>query len=69
MSHCISRSQTLIDGESLASEEGTFELGFFSPGSSTHRYLGIWYKNIPIITVVWVANRKTPLKIVPEYSR
>lgn len=62
MSHCISRSQTLIDGESLASEGGTFELGFFSPGSSTHRYLGIWYKNIPIRTVVWVANRKTPIK-------
>ncbi|TMX00870.1 hypothetical protein EJD97_025756 [Solanum chilense] len=62
VSHRISRSQTLIDGESLASEEGTFELGFFSPGSSIHQYLGIWYKNIPIRTVVWVANRKTPIK-------
>ncbi|KAJ8534443.1 hypothetical protein K7X08_016171 [Anisodus acutangulus] len=62
VSDSISQSQSLTDGESLVSEGGTFELGFFSPGSSTHRYLGIWYKNIPVKTVVWVANRKTPIK-------
>ncbi|MCD7463255.1 hypothetical protein HAX54_050214 [Datura stramonium] len=62
MSHCIRQSQSISDGESLVSEGGTFELGFFSPGSSTDRYLGIWYKNIPVRTVVWVANRKTPIK-------
>ncbi|KAM3287025.1 hypothetical protein P3S67_020455 [Capsicum chacoense] len=62
MSHSIGQSQFLSDGESLVSEGGTFELGFFSPGSSTNRYLGIWYKNIPVRTVVWVANRKTPIK-------
>ncbi|KAH9651181.1 G-type lectin S-receptor-like serine/threonine-protein kinase [Citrus sinensis] len=27
------------------------------PGSSKNRYVGIWYKNIPVKTVVWVANR------------
>ncbi|XP_059301117.1 G-type lectin S-receptor-like serine/threonine-protein kinase At4g27290 isoform X1 [Lycium ferocissimum] len=62
VSHSISPSQSISDGESLVSEGGTFELGFFSPGSSTHRYLGIWYKNVPVRTVVWVANRKTPIK-------
>ncbi|XVF77715.1 hypothetical protein PTKIN_Ptkin14bG0069300 [Pterospermum kingtungense] len=35
--------------------------GFFSPGNSKNRYLGIWYKNIPIQTVVWVANRINPI--------
>ncbi|PHT35400.1 hypothetical protein CQW23_23100 [Capsicum baccatum] len=57
----LRQSQSLNDGESLSSEVGTFELGFFSPGSSKDRFLGIWYKNIPVRTVVWVANRNTPL--------
>ena len=48
------------DGSTLASKNGTFELGFFSPGSSTNRYVGIWYKNIPD-RVVWVANRDHPI--------
>ncbi|XP_062086525.1 uncharacterized protein LOC133792634 [Humulus lupulus] len=45
----------------LVSKEGLFELGFFTPGSSKNRYLGIWYKNIPNQTVVWVANRCEPI--------
>ncbi|KAK2975342.1 LOW QUALITY PROTEIN: hypothetical protein RJ640_009696 [Escallonia rubra] len=37
-------------------------MGFFSPGNSKNRYMGIWYKEtLPVRTVVWVANRKTPL--------
>ncbi|KAL7218140.1 hypothetical protein ACSBR2_011418 [Camellia fascicularis] len=36
-------------------------MGFFSPGSSSNQYLGIWYKNISPRTVVWVANREIPL--------
>ncbi|KAI3695895.1 hypothetical protein L1987_78899 [Smallanthus sonchifolius] len=35
---------------------------FFSPGKSKNRYLGIWYKKISYGTVVWVANRDTPIK-------
>ncbi|KAG6688275.1 hypothetical protein I3842_11G116000 [Carya illinoinensis] len=35
-------------------------MGFFSPGSSKSRYVGIWYV-ISSGTVVWVANRDTPL--------
>ncbi|KAK8689245.1 hypothetical protein V6N13_087967 [Hibiscus sabdariffa] len=48
------------DGETLVSALETFELGFFSPGKSRNRYLGIWYKNSPE-AVVWVANRNNPI--------
>ncbi|KAM3696576.1 hypothetical protein ACB098_06G050500 [Castanea mollissima] len=57
----ITPSQSISDGSTLVSKEGSFELGFFSPGSSKNRYLGIWYKNIPVRTVVWVANRLNPI--------
>jgi hypothetical protein len=55
-SDSITQSQTISEGRALVSADGSFELGFFSPGSSTNRYLGIWYKNIPVITIIWVAN-------------
>ncbi|XP_028237797.1 G-type lectin S-receptor-like serine/threonine-protein kinase At4g27290 [Glycine soja] len=54
--------QSIRDGETLVSEEETFEVGFFSPGTSTGRYLGIWYRNVSPLIVVWVANRETPLQ-------
>ncbi|TXG67293.1 hypothetical protein EZV62_008568 [Acer yangbiense] len=58
----ISSSQSIRDdGKTLVSEDGRFELGFFSPGSSKNRYVGIWYRNIPVKTVVWVANRINPI--------
>ncbi|XVE50454.1 hypothetical protein DITRI_Ditri01bG0163400 [Diplodiscus trichospermus] len=57
----ISPSDSLTDGMTLVSNDGSFELGFFSPGISKNRYLGIWYKNIPMQTVVWVANRMNPI--------
>ncbi|XVE50451.1 hypothetical protein DITRI_Ditri01bG0163200 [Diplodiscus trichospermus] len=57
----ISPSESLIDGMTLVSSDGSFQLGFFSPGSSKNRYLGIWYNNIPMQTVVWVANRINPI--------
>ncbi|XP_007021124.2 PREDICTED: G-type lectin S-receptor-like serine/threonine-protein kinase At4g27290 isoform X1 [Theobroma cacao] len=57
----LTSSQSLTDGGNLVSKEGKFQLGFFSPGSSKNRYLGIWYKNIPGQTVVWVANRRNPV--------
>ncbi|KAL3016918.1 hypothetical protein AAZX31_06G243300 [Glycine max] len=53
--------QSMSDGERLVSKGGNFELGFFSPGSSQKRYVGIWYKNIPTQTVVWVANGANPI--------
>ncbi|XP_024021183.1 G-type lectin S-receptor-like serine/threonine-protein kinase At4g27290 [Morus notabilis] len=57
----ISPFLNISDGRTLVSEEGIFELGFFSPGTSTNRYLGIWYKKIPVRTVIWVANRCSPI--------
>ena len=61
----ITPGQSIKDNnnDTLISAEGIFQLGFFSPGNSTSRYLGIWYntKKIPIRTVVWVANRETPI--------
>ncbi|XP_061337224.1 G-type lectin S-receptor-like serine/threonine-protein kinase At4g27290 [Gastrolobium bilobum] len=58
----ITQFQSLPDGSSLVSQDGTFEFGFFSPGSSKNRYVGIWFKNISVQTVVWVANRDNPIK-------
>ncbi|GAU51619.1 hypothetical protein TSUD_132320 [Trifolium subterraneum] len=58
----ITQSQSLQDGSTLLSKGGIFELGFFNLGNSTNRYVGIWYKNIPVRRVVWVANRDNPVK-------
>ncbi|KAK2640433.1 hypothetical protein Ddye_028228 [Dipteronia dyeriana] len=55
----ISLAQSIKDGETLVSASQSFELGFFTPGNSNNRYLGIWYK-FNSSTVVWVANRKNP---------
>ncbi|MFS7960466.1 putative non-specific serine/threonine protein kinase [Helianthus anomalus] len=53
--------QPIQDGRTVVSNGKIFELGFFGPGKSKSRYLGIWYKKISICTVVWVANRETPI--------
>ncbi|XP_077243378.1 receptor-like serine/threonine-protein kinase SD1-8 [Tasmannia lanceolata] len=60
-SDTITRTQSIINNQTLISTDQTFQLGFFSPGNSTNRYLGIWYNNISIPTVVWVANRENPI--------
>ncbi|KAF7822804.1 G-type lectin S-receptor-like serine/threonine-protein kinase [Senna tora] len=57
----ITRSKPLADGSTLVSKDGSFELGFFNPPTSTKRYVGIWFHNIPHQTVVWVANRDNPI--------
>ncbi|XP_059284956.1 G-type lectin S-receptor-like serine/threonine-protein kinase At4g27290 [Lycium ferocissimum] len=58
----ITTTHFLKDGDTnITSPDGTFEMGFFSPGKSKNRYVGMWYKNIPVRTVVWVANRESPL--------
>lgn len=58
----INGSQSLRDGDTLVSNGGSFKLGFFSPGHSKNPYIVIWYKNILVRTVVWVANRQNPIK-------
>ncbi|XP_071725856.1 G-type lectin S-receptor-like serine/threonine-protein kinase At4g27290 isoform X2 [Rutidosis leptorrhynchoides] len=56
----ISNSQFFKEGDTLVSETRNFELGFFKPDNSEKRYLGIWYKQDPVRTPVWVANRNHP---------
>ncbi|KAB2060460.1 hypothetical protein ERO13_A10G018200v2 [Gossypium hirsutum] len=57
----IRQGESVADGgDSLVSENETFELGFFSPENSTFRYVGIWYR-VDVKTVVWVANRDNPI--------
>jgi hypothetical protein len=57
----ISPNQPVKDGDILVSKGKTFALGFFSPGNSGRHYVGIWYNKVPERTVVWVANRDSPL--------
>jgi hypothetical protein len=47
--------------ETLVSAGGRFELGFFTPNYGSGKYVGIWYYKSNPRTVVWVANRQTPL--------
>ena len=57
----IANGQTLSGNQTISSEGGIFELGFFTPGRSKKYYIGIWYKNFGNKTIVWVANRKHPV--------
>jgi len=57
----ITAGTSIGDGQALISASGNFELGFFTPGASQKKYLGIWYKKIPVQTVVWVAHRENPV--------
>ncbi|KAM7519277.1 hypothetical protein LguiB_018239 [Lonicera macranthoides] len=68
VSLCSASSDTLRLGDSLRNKEtlvssgGVFELWFFDTGGpSTYHYLGIWFKNDPRKTPVWVANRENPV--------
>lgn len=46
----------------LSLPRGTFKLGFFSPSSSSYRYLGIWYSKLPHNPeAVWVGNLINPI--------
>ncbi|CAO2833454.1 unnamed protein product [Amaranthus hypochondriacus] len=56
----ITPTQPLKDnGQKIISSNGLFELGFFNV--SIKRYLGIKYHNFAEDTIIWVANRNTPL--------
>ncbi|XP_047964526.1 G-type lectin S-receptor-like serine/threonine-protein kinase SD1-13 [Salvia hispanica] len=56
----IKANESLANYEALISNGNRFKLSFFSPPNSSRRYLGIMY-NLPLMTVVWVANRNKPL--------
>ncbi|KAK4438699.1 G-type lectin S-receptor-like serine/threonine-protein kinase [Sesamum alatum] len=65
----IRPGQFLSGNQTLSSQNGTFELGFFSPGASGNYYIGIWYTiSLPNKTVVWVANREQPVSD-PSYCQ
>ncbi|KAL5730613.1 hypothetical protein ACHQM5_003414 [Ranunculus cassubicifolius] len=62
MAYTMNPSDSIMDGQTLNSQSGTFQLGFFTPSArSKKRYLGIWYTSVPAQTVVWVANRDSPI--------
>ncbi|KAK1439615.1 hypothetical protein QVD17_05435 [Tagetes erecta] len=58
----ILMNQTIRDGQTIVSPQQTFELGFFSPGNTSNRYVAIWFKRKATGTIVWVANRETPIR-------
>lgn len=60
----LGTSQQLHDGETLVSRNQRYELGFFCPSNpcKDSKFLGIWYKDLAPLTVVWVANRKRPVR-------
>ncbi|KAL7249936.1 hypothetical protein ACSBR1_012010 [Camellia fascicularis] len=36
-------------------------MGFYKPGKSSNYYISMWYKEVSLKTIVWVANRDTPI--------
>ncbi|GLJ16584.1 hypothetical protein SUGI_0283990 [Cryptomeria japonica] len=61
----LSLGVSLREKQTIISKNGTFELGFFSPNGTSKWYVGIWYTQISVKTIVWVANRETPIKHTP----
>ncbi|TXG67181.1 hypothetical protein EZV62_008456 [Acer yangbiense] len=57
----ISQGRVVMRSDTIVSAGKVFELGFFTIGNSSNYYVGIWYKQISIRTIVWVANRDLPL--------
>ncbi|KAK1422634.1 hypothetical protein QVD17_17920 [Tagetes erecta] len=58
----ITPTKPLTINQTLASNQQVFELGFFNPGNNK-LYIGIWYKKISPKTIVWVANRDSPVSL------
>ncbi|GLJ33001.1 hypothetical protein SUGI_0664560 [Cryptomeria japonica] len=61
----LSLGSSLRKNQTIISKNGTFELGFFCPNGTTNWYVGIWYAHISVKTIVWVANRETPVTNMP----
>ncbi|KAL6542894.1 hypothetical protein OROHE_010414 [Orobanche hederae] len=56
----ITPSFSFTDPDSVVSTRQVFRLGFFTPENTTNRYLGIYYV-VSDTSVIWVANRDSPL--------
>ncbi|TKW17148.1 hypothetical protein SEVIR_5G346800v4 [Setaria viridis] len=69
----IGLGASIAGNQTLVSPGGVFALGFFTPDAAEpgRRYLGIWFNSIlePRPTVVWVANRQSPLVDSPGILR
>lgn len=65
----LSKGQSLSGSQTIVSQDGTFELGFFSTGKSNNTYVGIWYKDFAEKTIVWVANREAPISNTSRNSK
>ncbi|XP_027082141.2 G-type lectin S-receptor-like serine/threonine-protein kinase At4g27290 [Coffea arabica] len=65
----ISFGQSLSGSQTIVSQDGTFELGFFSTGKSNNTYVGIWYRDFAEKTTVWVANREKPISNTSRSSK
>ncbi|KAL3503309.1 hypothetical protein ACH5RR_037758 [Cinchona calisaya] len=57
----LTTTQSIKEGKTMISADGSSELGFFCPSNPSKRYLGIWFKKTPNQTVIWAANREVPL--------
>ncbi|WOG89904.1 hypothetical protein DCAR_0209144 [Daucus carota subsp. sativus] len=57
----LMQGEVMKDGQIIISDNQDFAFGFFSPGNSSFRYVGVWYNNNQDRTVVWVANRNNPI--------
>ncbi|CAL5394424.1 unnamed protein product [Camellia sinensis] len=57
----ISANQSLSGDQTIVSAGGNFEMGFYKPGKSSNYYISMWYKKVSTKTIVWVANRGTPI--------
>ncbi|KAI4334047.1 hypothetical protein L6164_018785 [Bauhinia variegata] len=57
----ITSNQSLSGDQTIVSACGIFRLGFFKPSNSSNYYVGMWYNKVSVQTIVWVANRDTPV--------
>nr|XP_011461962.1 PREDICTED: G-type lectin S-receptor-like serine/threonine-protein kinase At4g27290 [Fragaria vesca subsp. vesca] len=57
----ITTIQSLSGDQTIVSAGGVFQLGFFTPGTASNFYIGMWYTQVSERTIVWVANREQPV--------
>ncbi|WOG90561.1 hypothetical protein DCAR_0309805 [Daucus carota subsp. sativus] len=58
----LAAGEFITDAQTIVSARGEFAMGFFSTkGNPRNRYFGIWFNKISNRTVIWVANRESPI--------
>ncbi|TVU34866.1 hypothetical protein EJB05_16721, partial [Eragrostis curvula] len=72
---CVDARDAVTPGRPLAANEtlvsggdGNFALGFFTPPGANATYVGVWYNKVSVRTVVWVANRESPIAGAVEHN-